>query len=461
MVVSASKRRPHARNPDQSPVNDDAPGLAARRAAVRILSAVIDTKTPLDGLTDNEHGHPQYRALDPRDRSLVRAILTTALRHRQSIQALIDARLDRPLPANATALVHILHVGAAQMLFLDIPDSAAVDLAVSHAKADPRTRRFANLVNAILREIGRRKERALPAVLANTVEAPDWFAERLISAYGDEHASRILDMHRHEAAIDLTVKSDAQGWADKLGGTVLPTGQVRLASFDGAVSALPGYADGEWWVQDAAAALPARLMGDISGLRVADICAAPGGKTAQLASAGAQVTAIEKVPNRAKRLAANLDRLKLSAKIVIEDLFEHSPAEPYDAVLLDAPCSSTGTIRRHPDVLWTKTPQDIERLAALQRRMLDHAATLVKPGGTILFCNCSLDPVEGEDMIETALAQNPRLERNPIRPGEFAFADPFLDDDGAVRTTPAGLPNDEPILAGLDGFYAVRLKTTA
>lgn len=438
--------------------DDDTPGLAARRVAVRLLGAVIDTKTPLDGLTDGEHGHPQYRALDARDRGLVRAILTTALRHRMAIQALIDALLDRKLPSNAAALNHILHVGAAQLLFLDIPDSAAVDLAVTHAKADPRTRRFANLVNAILREIGRRKERALPAALAKTVEAPDWFAERLDAAYGKDRARAILDMHRHEAAIDLTVKSNAEEWAEKLGGFVLPTSSVRLTSIEGPVSELPGFAEGEWWVQDAAAALPARLMGDIAGKRVADICAAPGGKTAQLAQAGARVVAIEKVPNRAKRLAGNLERLKLGAEIVVADLFEHRPDELYDAVLLDAPCSSTGTIRRHPDVLWTKTPDDVSRLASLQRRMLDHAATLVKPGGTILFCNCSLDPEEGEAMIAEALAENDRLERMPFAAGEFPIVDTFLDADGAVRTTPAGLPDADPKRAGLDGFYAVRLR---
>lgn len=441
-------------------LDDNTPGLAARRVAARLLGAVIDTKTPLDGLTDSEHGHPSYRALDMRDRSLVRAILTTALRHRMTIQALIDARLDRPLPANASALSHVLHVGAAQLLFLDVPDSAAVDLAVTHAKSDPRTARFANLVNAILREIGRRKERALPAVLARTVDAPNWFTSRLTEAYGASRARQILAMHRHEAAIDLTVKSDADGWAERLGGVVLPTGSVRLVEIAGSLSELEGFADGHWWVQDAAAALPARLMGDIAGLRVADLCAAPGGKTAQLVSAGANVTAIEKVPNRAKRLAANMERLKLEAQIVVADLFEHHPDQRYDAVLLDAPCSSTGTIRRHADVAWTKTPDDIARLAGLQRRMLEHAATIVKPGGMVLFCNCSLDPQEGEAMIAATLDENPRLERRSIRPGEFPFADSFLDSDGALRTTPADLPNENPRLAGLDGFYAVRLATS-
>src|SRR5690606_845770 len=230
---------------------------------------------------------------------------------------------------------------AAQMLFLDVPDSAAVDLAVTQAKSDPRTARFAALVNGLLREIARRKERALPAALNQTVDAPDWFFERLVDAYGEAHARRIAAAHRVEAPIDLTVKSDPQGWAERLGGIVLPTGGVRLETVDGAIAALPGFTEGAWWVQDAAASIPAQLFGDIDGLRVADLCAAPGGKTAQLAHAGARVTALELSPNRAKRLAGNLERLGLAAEIVTGDLFAFEPAEKFDAVLLDAPCSST------------------------------------------------------------------------------------------------------------------------
>src|SRR5690606_32533238 len=191
------------------------PGLAARRAATKLLSAVIDARTSLDGLTDHDNGHPQFLALDMRDRGLVRAILTTALRFRRTIEALISARLDRPLPGNAHSLSHILHIASAQMLFLDVPDSAAVDLAVTQAKSDPRTTRFAALVNGVLREIARRKDRALPAALAKTLDTPDWFYERLVSAYGEEHAQRIAEAHRTEASIDLNVKSDAQGWAEK------------------------------------------------------------------------------------------------------------------------------------------------------------------------------------------------------------------------------------------------------
>lgn len=434
------------------------PGLAARKTAAKLLAAVVDAKTPLDGLTDHDHGHPQFRVLEMRDRALVRAILTTALRFRRTIQALVDARLERPLPANAHALSHILHVAAAQILFLDVPDSAAVDLAVTHAREDTRTARFAGLVNAVLREIARRKERALPATLAKTVDAPDWFADSLRASYGEAHAAAILAAHRLEPAIDLTVKSDADDWAARLGGIVLPTGSVRLESLPGPLTELPGFAEGEWWVQDAAAAIPARLLGDIAGLSVADLCAAPGGKTAQLVHAGAHVTALELSPNRAKRLSANLERLKLEAEIVQGDLFAFAPAEPFDAVLLDAPCSSTGTVRRHPDVPWTKGPADVGKLAALQARMLAHAVTLVRPGGRVVFSNCSLEQAEGEALLDAFLAGNPRIAADPVRPGEFPFLDPFLTANGRVRTTPAGLEQATPALSGLDGFFAARLK---
>ena len=455
------KRPPVKPQGTQKEDRDTTPGLAARKAAAKLLAAVIDAKTPLDGLTDHDHGHPQFRALDPRDRALVKAILTTTLRFRRTVEALIDARLERKLPANAHALSHILHVAAAQILFLDVPDSAAVDLAVTHARDDPRTARFSALVNAVLREIARRKERALPAALARTADAPDWFLDSLRATYGEAQADEILAAHRIEPAIDLTVKSDAAGWATRLGGIVLPTGSVRIERLSGPLTGLPGFAEGEWWVQDAAAALPARLFGDVAGRRVADLCAAPGGKTAQLALAGAKVTALELSPNRARRLAANLERLKLDVEIVKGDLFAFAPDQPFDAVLLDAPCSSTGTVRRHPDVPWTKGPADVEKLAALQARMLAHAATFVKPGGRIVFSNCSLERAEGEEVVAAVLAGNPQLVADPVEPGEFPFLDAFLTADGAVRTTPAGLRLETPALSGLDGFFAARLGRRA
>lgn len=458
VVVTLAAGKPgHARGKSERP-DEDVPGLPARKAAAKLLAAVVDAGTPLDGLTDHEHGHPQYRALDLRDRSLVRAILVTALRHRVTIGRLIDRRLERPLPANAHALGHILHVAAAQILFLDVPDSAAVDLAVTHAKSDPRTTRFSGLVNGVLRALVRVKERALPAELAKNDDAPGWFSKRLVEAYGEDKARAILAAHRLEAPVDFTVKSDPERWAERLGGIVLPTGSVRVERLTAPVTDLPGFAEGEWWVQDAAAALPARLLGDIVGLEVADLCAAPGGKTAQLVLAGARVTAIDMSKSRLRRLAANLERLRLSADIVEADLATFTPAKLFDAVLLDAPCSSTGTVRRHPDVPWTKSPQDIEQLAGVQRRLLARAVQFVKPGGRIVFSNCSLDPEEGEALHAAFLDQGHGVTDDPIRPGEVAGADGFVTSAGALRTTPADMDLGTPALSGMDGFFAARMR---
>ena len=418
---------------------------------------MIDAKTPLDALTDGEHGHPQFMELDPRDRALVRAILITALRYRMTIEKLIAKRLDRPLPPNAHALAHVLHVGAAQILFLDIPDSAAVDLAVTHAKSDPRTSRFANLVNAVLRGIARTKERQLASMLANTRDAPDWFVERLQAAYGTK-ADAILAAHRVEPPVDFTVRSEPQQWAEKFSGIVLPTGSVRVARLAAPVRELPGFTEGAWWVQDTAASLPARLLGPVKGLRVADLCAAPGGKTAQLALAGAEVTAIDISGSRLKRLSENLSRLGLSAEIVEADLRKYEPPALFDAVLLDAPCSSTGTVRRHPDVPWTKSPADIEKLAALQRSLLDRAMTFVRPGGLVVFSNCSLGRSEGEELVENFLAEKDSTTLDPIVADEMPGLAEFVTPLGTLRTTPAGLPAADPRMAGLDGFFAARLR---
>jgi 16S rRNA (cytosine967-C5)-methyltransferase len=454
------RRAPHSRKPPSGRLNENReqrPGLAARKTAARLLSAIIDTHTSLDGLTDAEGGHPQYRALDVRDRALVRAILTTALRFRVTIGKLIERELDRPLPGNAHALSHILHVAAAQILFLDIPDSAAVDLAVSHAKGDPRTARFGGMVNGVLRALARAKEKALPETLAVTEDAPDWFRERLVTAYGNEKAAAILAAHRVEAPTDFTVRADPEKWAVRLGGIVLPTGTVRVERLPAPIPELPFYGEGVWWVQDAAAALPARLLGDVAGMRVADLCAAPGGKTAQLAAAGARVTAVDISANRLKRLAVNLARLGLEAEIVAADLMKYEPAQPFDAVLLDAPCSSTGTVRRHPDVPWTKTPEDIGKLAEVQFRLLGRAAELVRPGGRIVFSNCSLDPAEGEALLEGFLAERNDIRLDPVVPGEVAGVDPFVNARGTLRTTPAELDLGTQALSGMDGFFAARL----
>jgi 16S rRNA (cytosine967-C5)-methyltransferase len=432
------------------------PGLGARAAAAKILGAVIDRKTPLDGMLDAEGGNPAYRALSEVDRALVRAILNSALRHLPRIEAAIASLVESPLPEGAKALHHVLVVAVAQMLYLDVPDHSAVDLAVEQAINDPRNRRFAKLVNAVLRRLGRERQEIL-ARIETIPPMPDWFLRRLEAAYGRDAALAIAEMQLQPGSIDLTVKSDAKGWADRLNGTVLPTGSVRLAAFDGAIPSLDGFAEGEWWVQDAAASIPAKLFGPLTGKRVVDLCAAPGGKTAQLILAGAKVTALDQSASRLKRLEANIARLGLKAETVVADMARYDPGEPYDGALLDAPCSSTGTTRRHPDVLWTKGPEDIARLAAVQERLLRHALNLVKPGGFVVFSNCSLDPAEGEEVVERVLADG-GVARVPISASDWPGLQAAISPKGEFRTLPTMLRLDGGFSSGLDGFYAAILR---
>ncbi len=433
------------------------PGEASRAAAAKLLAAVLDRKTSLDGMLDAENGNPAYKALNDADRALVRAILNTALRHLPRIDAAITSLLQTPLPEGARALKHVLTVAAAQILYLDVPDHSAVDLAVEQANADPRNRRFAALVNALLRRMSREKADILERV-KDVPAMPDWFFKRLVAAYGKDAARAIAEAQLTPAAIDLTVKSDVAGWAGKLDGAVLPTGGVRLASFDGSVTALPGYEDGVWWVQDAAASLPARLFGDLTGKTAVDLCAAPGGKTAQLILAGAEVTALDMSASRLKRLERNLERLKLKAKTIEANAGDFRSEELFDVALLDAPCSSTGTTRRHPDVLWVKDEADIAKLAGVQERLLRHALTLVKPGGRVVFSNCSLDPLEGEAVVSRILADTPGVERIPVVAADWPGLEAAVTPEGALRTTPAMLTMDAPFASGLDGFYAVVLR---
>jgi 16S rRNA (cytosine967-C5)-methyltransferase len=455
--TDASKKNPkrHQSQKDAAPRRGDKPGLDARIAASRILAAVIDKKTSLDGMLDPEHGNPAFMALNDADRGLVKAILQSALRHLPRIEAIIGQLLDSPLPEGARSLHHLLVIAAAQMLYLDVPDHSAVDLAVEQANSDPRSRRFAKLVNAILRRIGREKVSLLLSV-DDLPCMPDWFMQRLVETYGQQHASAIAASQLEPPTIDLTVKSDAKGWAERLGGRALPTGSIRLDRFRGSITALEGFEDGHWWVQDAAAAIPAKLFGDLTGKRVADLCAAPGGKTAQLIMAGGAVLAVEQSKSRLKRLESNLQRLALSAETRCANLLEIEDGEGFDAILLDAPCSSTGTTRRHPDVLWTKDAGDITKLAALQEKLVRHAIGLLKPGGRLVFSNCSIDPTEGEDVVSRVLADDARLRVLPISPADWPGLEAAITSRGEFRTTPAMLVE----LGGLDGFYAVVIAKT-
>jgi 16S rRNA (cytosine967-C5)-methyltransferase len=432
----------------------EVPGLGVRRIAVDILEDVLRHRRPLDDHFDGEHVHPGLPVLGERDRALVRKLVATALRRLGTLRRLLATVLDRGPPDDAPRLEMILLVGAAQILWLDVPDHAAVDLAVRLAQKDRRAGRYAGLVNAVLRRIAR--ERASFAVAEAGLDTPDWLFARWSRTYGPTVARAIAETLSTEPPLDLTVKSDPQDWARRLGGRALPTGTVRLIAH-GPVSRLRGYAEGAWWVQDAAASLPARLLGDVRGLRVADLCAAPGGKTAQLAMAGARVTAIDRSARRLTRLKDNLARLNLAAELIAADACEWQGG-PFDAVLVDAPCSATGTIRRHPDIPHLKRDQDIAGLAAVQRALLDRAVALTRPGGTIVYCSCSLEPEEGEAQIAALMERQPCIRRSPITAAEVGGRDEFVTAAGDLRTLPCHLPDPEPRMAGLDGFYATRLQ---
>ena len=429
----------------------DVPGLAARRVAADVLDRVLRRKRPLDEQLDTA----AFGALAERDRALARMIAGTALRRLGTLRHLLSEQLQRGLPRDAPRVESALLTGAVQILLLDVPDHAAVDLSVRLVQADRAAARYGGLVNAVLRRLAREGARKLASLDAVSLDTPAWLMRRWCAHYGEATARAIAEAHAHEPALDITIKDKPDALAAQLGGRVLATGTVRSLS-SGPVTQLAGFSDGVWWVQDAAAALPARLLGNVRGQSVADLCAAPGGKTAQLASAGARVTAVDRSPQRLKRLRDNLARLDLQAETIAADATEW-PGGPFDAVLLDAPCTSTGTIRRHPDIPWLKSEADLQKLVALQARLLDHAVTLIKPGGRLVYCVCSLEPEEASEAVAALLRRQPGLRLDPIVPSEIGNLPDLLTPAGELRTLPCHLPDPNPRMAGLDGFYAARI----
>jgi 16S rRNA (cytosine967-C5)-methyltransferase len=454
---NAKRRAQHAGRQTE---RRETPGLKARKIAAEVLGRVIFGRRPLDEELHDARGHPELHTLGDKDRALVRAILGLALRRRGQIAAVLDMLLERPIPEKTGAVTNILHVAGAQILFMEVPDRAAVDIAVADAGRDPVTRRYKGLVNAVLRRMSDNAPELLEKTGQVWRNTPVWLFAGWQKAYGEETALAIAAMHQHERNLDLTVKSDPQAWAERLGGETVARDSVRLSETSGRIEALAGYEEGAWWVQDAAASLPAKLLGDVSGKRVADLCAAPGGKTAQLALAGATVTAFDISKKRLARLSENLERLGLQAEVVAADLLEHNPETPFDAILLDAPCSATGTIRRHPEVAWNRRKEDIDTLAERQAALLARAARWLASGGTLVYCTCSLEPAEGEKQIEAFLAAHPDFRREPIREAETGVPG-TVTDAGDLRTLPSSLPRDPAAAGGLDGFFAARLVRRA
>lgn len=434
-------------------------GLAAREMALDLVSAVLDRNRAFDDALAKAFASGKGLALAPRDRGLARLIAATVLRHRGGLETLLADFMERPLGERHIAAQRLLLLGAAQMLYLDTPAHAAINLAVAECRRNPATQRFDKLVNAVLRRVSLEGRARLADVDTLKLSYPSWLWQRWCDIYGEETARRIAVASLTEAALDLSLKGDgdAAAWAEKLGATVLTTGSLRLAA-GGRVEEKDGFASGAWWVQDAAAALPARLLGrDLTGQDIADLCAAPGGKTAQLAARGAKVTAVDASAERLKRVSENLARLGLAADIVTADAATWNPGRTFDAVLLDAPCTATGTIRRHPDILHLKRHSDLAKLTAIQTSLLDAAARLVRPGGRLVYCTCSLEPEEGRAQIEMFLARHPDFQRLPVEAGEEGIVAEWLTQSGDLRTLPFHTPAGDSAARGMDGFYAARL----
>jgi len=450
-------RSPAERPRSSPPAIKAAAGLASRRIAVDALVEVLAKRKPLDGALDRLGSGDKTAVLHQSDLAMSRLLAAVTLRRMGQLEDVLSHFIAKPLPDHAARAKIILLTGAAQLLFLGTAAHAAIDIAVTLCREQPESERLAGLTNAVLRKVATEGAALVADSDPARLNSQDWMWERWTAAYGEATARATALAHLNEAALDLTVKSDQRAWAARLGGIVLPTGSVRLKS-KGRIDALDGFAEGAWWVQDAAAALPARLLGDVSGKRIADLCAAPGGKTAQLAAAGAFVTAVDDSAARLGTLKGNLGRLGLTTEIVQADAAKWTPPQPFDAVLLDAPCLATGTIRRHPDLPFLKRPEDLKALAGIQAKLLDHAARMVRPGGLLVYCTCSLEPEEGPEQVLRFLARAAGYTPAPVRPGEAGIPADWITADGFLRTLPCQLPMEPPELSGIDGFFAARLR---
>ena len=441
-----------------------AAGLQSRYLALTILEAVMRDQTSLDSAIPDALADERFVDLAPRDKALARLLAMTVLRRHASLDAVVSTFLSKPLAANAQRIRLILLIGTAELVLLGIAPHAAISTAVELTRLSAKTQHFDRLANAILRRVSETGADVYAKHDTPAANIPDWMIEGWRTAYGSDAADRIAATSLEEAALDITVADAPIEWAARLEAIVLPTGSLRRVA-GGRIEDLPGYSDGGWWVQDAAAALPAKLLGARTGARILDLCAAPGGKTAQLCAAGADVTAVDVSLSRIDRLRANLDRLGFDARTVAADATTWRDMEPFDGVLIDAPCSATGTIRRHPDILHLKRRNDIARLTEMQLRLLQNAATLVAVGGTLVYCTCSLEPAEGEACIEQFLAKHKtgrvRFTRQAITAADVGGQADWITPAGDLRTLPFQLPGENPALAGIDGFYAARLKREA
>ena len=437
--------KPRHKSSQNSP--RDTNSLISRRVAAFAVKEVLENHNPLEQVLS---GQSDYNSLEARDRAFARLIAATTFRR----MGQIDAALKPFVRQRPTKLVYAaLQTAAAQILYLGTPAHAAVGETVAMLKSRGSSKGFANMANAVLRNVVD-KGPNLAGAQPPKVNIPGWIRGEWERAYGRQAGRKMSAQLMKDPVLDVSVKANASDWAVKIGGEAIAAQSVRLGKI-GDVTALEGFDAGDWWAQDVAASLPVQLLGDVKGLRVLDMCAAPGGKTMQLAAKGAIVTALDKSEGRLERVKENLDRTKLSAEIICADALEWAPeGDLYDIVLLDAPCSATGTFRRHPDVLYNRSPKDVANLVRLQDKLLAKAAEFVRPGGTLLYCTCSLMPKEGQPRVDTFLQNLPDFRLIPILNVPSLALPQEAFSEGSLRSLPYYLEDK----GGMDGFFIARLE---
>lgn len=447
-----------ARTPDDT--RAEAAGWESRLAAAELVLAATDRGVDFEAAM---YASRHFGRLEGSDRGFARAMASMALRGLGRIDWALGGMVERPLSEIEPPLRALLRVGAAQLWLMEVARHAAVSATVEAARKWDIARRGGGLVNAVLRRASREGE--IFAEAPATSVWPDWLAARMKAALGSEMADVMALAQLEEPPVDLTLRSqgEAEMWAEQLGAQVMPNGSLRLASATG-LAEMPGYAEGAWWVQDPAAALPARLLGDLNGKRVADLCAAPGGKAMQLAAMGAKLTAIDISKQRTVRLRENAERAQLAMEIVEADARNWRPDEPLDAVLLDAPCSALGVIRRHPEGVWRRDPKDLARLPSIQRSLVDAAHGMLKPGGRLIYAVCTPLPEEGRDVVDAAIAAG-GWRRVAVKADEAPGFGKSLTAEGDVLTLPCAGPEsgadaspDGEDALNPDAFFIARLE---
>ena len=420
----------------------------SRVIAFELIRIVLKQHQNLDKVLEE---HFRLNTLEKRDRSFIRHLATTTLRRLGQIDDLINQCIKHPLPRRATAARDVLRVGVCQLMFMNTPAHAAVNTTVSIVD-NIKIQHYKKLINAVLRRIAREGQNLIQKQDAEYLNTPKWLWESWCKTYGEVSCRNIATTHLREPPLDISVKRDVKRWASCLNATVLATGTLRIKKTNN-VTLLEGFDEGAWWIQDAAATLPVKLLGNVRGKHVIDLCAAPGGKTAQLINSGAKVSAVDRSAKRLYRLEKNLNRLKMKATTFCIDANKWKPKEKADFILLDAPCSSTGTIRRHPDILHLKKEEDISKLCKIQFQLLEAALGMLNPGGKIVYCTCSLQPQEGPEIIDRILETEPSLQLDRVNPEEINNLKELLTDEGTVRCLPYHLNKK----GGMDGFFIARL----